>query len=320
MSRFYDVLKQASQSLHAPQERTGVEQSDGLPAEVSDLLGSLKAPEPSQAANPPEVQSCAPVPLFHAEDFAVEDVSRPPEATPSVPIPRNGSFGTSATTRLDHKARLLLHAADSKIVEHYRLLRTQILQQQAESMFRTLLVTSPGPGEGKTVTLLNLGLTFAMLPSFKVLVLDGDLRKGDMGKWLGIKNDHPGFSDLIEGSVQLEEAVLRSREIPISFMVRGSSKLSPAELLHSPQLTTSLREMAAQFDLVLVDSPPANLVTDAQLLASACDAVLLVVRAFATSQKALEEATNKLLPFRVIGNVLNGASAIGSSYGYSGYY
>ena len=321
MSRFYDVLRQASRSLHAPPEKTGVEQSNDFPAEMADMLATGNEPGASQVdaspGSPAENESRATGPLQGAEDWVGGDVARPMERTPAAPIPQNGSFGTSTNTRLDHKARLLSHAADSMIAEHYRLLRTQILQQQANRMFRTVLVTSAGPREGKTVTLLNLGLIFAMLPSFKVLVVDGDLRRGDMGKWLGLKKDHVGLSDLIEGSVQLEEAVLKSPEIPISFMVRGNSKLSPPELLHSPQLRTGLQEIAARFDLVLVDSPPTNLLTDAQLLASACDAVLLVVRAFMTSQKALEEAMQKLLAFRVIGSVLNGTAPTRPYYGYS---
>ena len=316
MSRFYDVLRQASRSLHTPPE-----QSNDLQAEIADLLATVQEPGASQVipsqASPVEKDPHAGGPLHGAEYWVEGDASHPTEEAPAAPIPRNGSYGTSTNARLDHKARLLPHAANSMIAEHYRLLRTQILREQANRMFRTVLVTSAGPGEGKTVTLLNLGLAFAMLPSFKVLVVEGDLRRGDIGKWLGIKEDHAGLSDLIEGSVQLEETVLKSPEIPISFIVRGNSKLPPAELLHSPRLRAGLREMAARFDLVLVDSPPTNLLTDAQLLASACDAVLLVVRAFLTSQKQLEEAMQKLLAFRVIGSVLNGGPSIRPYYGYS---
>jgi Mrp family chromosome partitioning ATPase len=77
--------------------------------------------------------------------------------------------------------------------------------------------------------------------------------------------------------------------------------------------------MTEQFDLVLVDSPPANLVTDVQLLAANCDAVLLVARAFSTTRKAFEEAVHNLQPFRVIGTVLNGGTAK-RSYRYNEYY
>jgi capsular exopolysaccharide synthesis family protein len=264
-------------------------------------------------------QSGATDTLLAPDDSAVEESPRPPERAPATKIAANGSFGTLAIAAADHKARLLPHTADSRIAERYRLLRTQILQEQARRMFHTVLITSPGPGEGKTVTLLNLGLIFAMLPSCQVLVVDGDLRRGTMGKWLGIAPDHVGLSDFIEGSVPLEEAVLKSPAIPIRFMVRGNSKLAPAELLHSPRLQSGLQEMAARFDLVLVDSPPVNLLTDAQLLASACDVVVMVARAFSTSQKELEEATQKLRPFRLIGCVLNGSPPASPYYQYDYY-
>ena len=93
-----------------------------------------------------------------------------------------------------------------------------------------------------------------------------------------------------------------------------------AELLHSSQLSAHFRSMTEQFDLVLVDSPPVNLLTDTQLLAANCDAVLLVTRAFATSRKALEKAVQDLTPFRVIGTVLNGGARVRSYGGYKGYY
>ena len=152
MSRFYDVLRQASRSLHAPPE-----QSNDLQAEIADLLATVQEPGASQVipsqASPVEKDPHAGGPLHGAEDWVEGDASHPTEEAPAAPIPRNGSYGTSANARLDHKARLLPHAANSMIAEHYRLLRTQILQQQAERMFRTVLITSPGPGEGKTVTL-----------------------------------------------------------------------------------------------------------------------------------------------------------------------
>jgi capsular exopolysaccharide synthesis family protein len=204
-------------------------------------------------------------------------------------------------------------------VEQYRFLRTKILQQQADQMFRTLLVTSPNVGEGKSLTTLNLALIFAMLPSCKVLIVEGDLRKGILKDWLGIQ-DHPGLGNLIDGSATLEEVVCRSREIPVSFIVGGNSKSSPPELLHSPQVSLQLQEMAKHFDLVLLDSPPVNVVADAQLLAASCEAILLVVRAFCTSEGELEEAAKKLRRFRVIGTMLNGRQEMVPDYGYHSYY
>jgi capsular exopolysaccharide synthesis family protein len=182
------------------------------------------------------------------------------------------------------------------------------------------MLTSPGPKDGKTVTVLNLGLNFAMLPSFKVLVVDGDLRRGNLGDWLGA-DEHPGLSNLIEGSASLDQVILKSNETPMHFMVRGNSKTSPGELLHSSRLGEQFREIAQEFSLVLVDSPPVNLIADAQLLAHSCDAVLLIARAFATTRKGLEKAVQDLAPFRVIGTVLNAGTKDRPyrKYGY-GYY
>jgi len=84
------------------------------------------------------------------------------------------SLGAETDASLDRNARLIPFAVDSAVVEHYRRLRTKILQQQEKTPFRTLVVTSAGPQEGKTVTVLNLGLSFSTLPSFRVLVVDGD--------------------------------------------------------------------------------------------------------------------------------------------------
>ena len=237
----------------------------------------------------------------------------------SKPASKNGSFGTPAAVALDKKARLIPHSVDPTLVEHYRILRTRILQRQKEKKFRSLLVTSPGPREGKTVTVLNLGLTFAMLPSFKVLVVDGDLRRGNLGEWLGV-GDRPGFSNLIAGKATLEEVVLKSEEISMDFIVRGNSEVSAGEILNSAQLPTYFRKMSERYDLVLVDSPPINLVTDAQLLSSCCDAALLVARAFSTTCKALEEANQILQQCRVIGTVLNGGTGFHSYRRYRSYY
>ena len=229
------------------------------------------------------------------------------------------TFQTSVKAAFNDKARVILNIPDSAVLEQYRLLRTKLLQQQQEKMFRSLVVTSPGPEEGKTVTTLNLALTLGLLSGRKVLVVEGDLRRGSIRETLRLGLP-PGLSDLIEGSAKLEEVILKPDKIPVSFIVRGNSTHSPGELLHSARLPALLQELTQEFDLVFIDSPPVNLVIDAQLLASCCDGVLLVARAFATSLKALQEANNILSPNRVIGTILNGGMKLGPHYGYRSYY
>jgi protein-tyrosine kinase len=258
-------------------------------------------------------------PAFEKAGSTALAPEEPVEALSAVLPVQTAPLGTEAHVVLDKRARLLPHTVDQSIVEHYRRLRTKLLQQRETRNFRSLVVASPAPQDGKTVTVLNVGLSFAMLPDFRVLVMDGDLRKGSLGKWLGIRGAR-GFSNLLDGSAQLEEVVLKCNEIPVHFMVSGTSEKPPGELLHSPELGRYMRRLTEHFDLILVDSPPVNLLSDAQMLASSCDAVLLVARAFATTRKALEKTVQDLQPFRIVGTILNGGIP-GQVYGrYGGYY
>jgi capsular exopolysaccharide synthesis family protein len=152
-----------------------------------------------------------------------------------------------------------------------------------------------------------------------VAVVDGDLRRSSLGKWAGT-TDRPGLSDLIEGTVSLQDTIVKYEEIPIHIVPSGLSKKPAAELLHSRELRTVFGMMAEHFDLILVDSPPVNLITDALLLASGCDAVMLVARAFSTTRKDLERAAHELQTFRVIGTVLNGGTRGHLYRRYGGYY
>src|ERR1035441_9010317 len=265
MSRFYDALREASRSL---------------PKSNGNTVGGTLAPDGTELRN--EAIACAAaIPTVLAPDPESTEMAEASvdEFVELGTPPKNGPFASKVHTAFDPKARLVTNVPDSAVAEPYRRLRTKILQQQATKAFRSLIVVSPSPQEGKTVTVLNLGLTFAMLPSFRVLVVDGDLRRGNIGTLLGVEN-RPGLTNLIDGSAKLEDAVLRCADIPIHFLLRGNSEMSPAELLHSPQLGKQFRRISEQFDLVLVDSAPVNLVADSQLLAGCCDAVLLVARAF----------------------------------------
>lgn len=304
MSRLYDALKEATQFRQGENGNAGEGVWDALGIDDIEIPPVSADSQTGEAAPPAAViPETEPAPSLYA----------PREPAPSLYTPQRGSFGPPVKTAINPNARLIPQAVDPVVVEHYRRLRTKIIQQQEEKPFRSVVVTSASPLEGKTLTVLNLGLSFAMLPSFKVLVVDGDLRRGTLGKWLGVDEEQPGLSNLVDGSALLEDVVLQSDELPMHFMVRGNSQVRD---LHSSLLNVHFQRMAEMFDLVLVDSPPVNLITDVQVLAGSCDAVLLVARAFSTTRKALEKAVQDLLPFRVIGTVLNG----GKPQRSTGYY
>jgi capsular exopolysaccharide synthesis family protein len=297
MSRFYQALREASRAgTLGPGEAPNPERPPG-----NSFAGSTAGPGVDQSQQ-------------KSQNFSLEE-----ELGAATATPQRGPFRISSKAKLDHHARLIPNSSDQAIVEHYRRLRTKLIQQQAAKPFHSLMVTSASPQEGKTVTVLNLGLSCAMLPDFKVLVVDGDLRRGSLGKWLGA-DDNRGLSNLIDGSAGLDEVVLRSDDLPLHFMARGNSQVPAAELLNSPQLGFCMQKVSEYFSLVLIDSPPVNVVTDAQLLANSCDAVLLVVRAFVTTRKSLERTVQELQPFRVLGTVLNCGTRAQVDGRYRGYY
>ena len=308
MSRLYEALKEASRHRGSNSGGNGLleywrENGMEIPP-VDAAVQTLQNVQPAAVnghSESPEEAVSAP------ESDVVTAVE---EDEPLIPL------NVESDARLDRNARLIPFAMDAGVVEHYRRLRTKILQQQEVKPFRTLVVTSAGPQEGKTVTVLNLALSFSTLPSFKVLVIDGDMRRGTLGNWLGVSKDQPGLSNLLEGSARLEDVVLKSDQVPMHFMVRGNAKM---EDMHPSHFANHFQRLGEAFDLVLVDSPPANVLVDVQMLAANTDAVLLVARAFSTSRKAFERAVQELSPFRMIGAVLN-AGVPPHSKRYHGYY
>lgn len=329
MSRLYDALKESSRGRRGSGqdekaslwEAWGIESLDMPPVQAAPEALVPRSPEPAgemvfEPESPVEpVSEVESVAAAEPDSSRVESRIAEPDIPTAAPTAPDGMLGASTTVVLDRRARLIPHSVDGTIVEYYRRLRTKILQKRDEQAFRTLLVTSANPQEGKTVTVLNLGLSFAMLPNFKVLVIDGDVRRGTLGNWLGIPVSQPGLSNLVDGSARLEDVVLKSDAVPMHFVVRGNSKVS--DVLPS-QFTNHFRRLAECFDLILVDSPPVNLLADVQLLASCSDAVLLVARSFVTSRQALEKAVQELQPFNVIGTVLN-ASAVEKPKSYYSY-
>jgi capsular exopolysaccharide synthesis family protein len=332
MSRFYDALKEANRSNtipvgssagsvgdpEIPTNEVPISEADSLQADLLDLAGiNIRRTAPhhhvGEATQPAESAETSPFPVTYPSVTSDSDRNghTPSAETPQVPDAPRSVFESKVVKGFDPRARLIPHAMDPAVVEHYRRLRTKILQRHMEKPFQSLMVTSPGPQEGKTVTVLNLGLSFAMLPNFNVLVIDGDLRRGSIGKWLGA-DEYPGLSDVLEGPTTLEDVALKCAGVSMHVVTRGNSKVSPGELLHSPRLASELRRITNHFDLVLIDTPPVTLITDSQLLAGA--------RAFHTKRKALEQSVRELSGFRVIGTVLNGGTRAELYRKYNGYY
>lgn len=211
------------------------------------------------------------------------------------------------------------HSAAS---EAYRSLRTNVLFAASVHDIQALLVTSAHPGEGKTVTTANLGLSLARAGK-RVVLVSADLRKPRLNKLFGYP-DEPGLTNVLAGEVTLSEA-LRWPDIEnLRLLPSGTVPANPAELLSSRGLERLLVELRQAADLVLVDSAPVLAVPDPVAMAPLVDGVLLVVDATTARQSALVDAREQLdkVSARVIGAVFNNvdASRTRDAHAYYGQY
>lgn len=216
------------------------------------------------------------------------------------------------------KARLITHYdPKSTVAEAYRTLRTNISFMNPDKPLRSLVVSSAGPGDGKSTTVINIGITFANLGK-KVLLIDGDLRKPILHKVFDVPREPGLVHRLIQDLNDID--VIRETQVPnLHLITCGDVPPNPSELLASQKLRDFFRRMKQEYDIVLIDSPPIIAVTDASILSKMTDAILLVVRSGNTDQRVLRRSVDILsqVNTNLIGAVLNGVNI---SAGYDSYY
>ncbi len=201
-------------------------------------------------------------------------------------------------------------------LEAYRALRYCLDFATAGRHGRVVLITSAGPSEGKTTTVLNLAATVA-LSGRRVTLVDADLRRSGLRRMLEV-DDERGITDVLLGEAQLED-VLRTSESPrLSFITSGRQTPNPTELLESPRMRELIEELRRTADLVILDSPPLLSVADTMVLAGLCDAVLMVCVA-GESQRYNVQLARQLLAH--IGESIDGVvlNKVGQRAGY-GYH
>ena len=201
--------------------------------------------------------------------------------------------------------------------EAYRSLRTNIQYSSFDNKYQTLVVTSANPGEGKTTVAGNLALALAQGES-KVLLVDCDMRRPSIHKTFKISNTY-GISDLLVGNKKLESVANKYND-NLSIVPAGKIPPNPAEMLASKVMTAFLEEMKNYFDYIVLDTPPLQAVTDAQVLSTKVDGSLIVVRAGVTKKDAVHNAVSiiKKVKGNIIGTVLNVAETKNDKYYYYG--
>lgn len=242
----------------------------------------------------------------------------------------------------ERAARLIAHfAPESRMAESYRAIRTNLAFACQEQDIRTVVLTSTSPEEGKTTTVVNLALTLAQAGK-KILLVEGDLRKPMISRLFGIEHI-PGVSDVLLGGLEWRKTVrtisdimtgalstddiLRTPGIEnLHILPSGTLPPNPAEIVYSKAIGQLLGQMKEAYDLILIDAPPLLAATDAALLSTKADAVVLVYRVGKIPRGMLKRAKAQLdnVRAKLIGVVLNGLRAELSTdfaeYRYKYYY
>ncbi|GHH64240.1 chromosome partitioning protein [Streptosporangium violaceochromogenes] len=203
--------------------------------------------------------------------------------------------------------------------EAFRSLRTNLRFIGVDHRPRSLVVTSCLPGEGKSSTSANLAITLAQA-GWRVLLVDGDLRRPSIPGYLGIEGA-VGLTDVLIDKARLEDVVQSWNEPNLSVLPSGRIPPNPSELLGSQGMRQILTRLTEDYDMLIVDAPPLLPVTDAATLAAICDGTLLVARYGKTRREHVTRAVDLLSPVnaRVVGSVLNFTPARSSLYYGYGY-
>lgn len=207
------------------------------------------------------------------------------------------------------------------IAESLRTIRTKLSYFKTENKCKVILLSSSVPGEGKSFLSVNLGISYSLTGS-KVLLIGGDMRKPVLHKPFGI-SVRKGLSSFLSGAEILENVIFPSEFDNLFVMPSGVVPPNPSELLESKTFQDMLFELQKSYDVIIIDSPPLGLVSDAEILAQFCDMHLFVVRYGVTQKEAVEEVLEKARisgVFKNMGIIFNGIKPKGlGRYGYYGY-
>ena len=208
----------------------------------------------------------------------------------------------------------------SSYCEEYRSLRTHVLHKSQRQMLQSVVVASVNPGEGKTITALNLSWLLAQTDGINALIIDSDLRMPSLTDYLGIETDR-GLSDILSERASLKDSIIKLNPAGLHLLPGGEARSDVAELISGPKFKEILRQAREMFDYIIIDAPPLGIFTDATVLINHADGALFVVRAGRTRYTEVDRVLEPLPRERLLGVVLNQSEDVleESHYNY-GYY
>lgn len=230
---------------------------------------------------------------------------------------------TDRLKRARHETALSLLALENPAdpaIEALRSLRTSLHFAMLESANPVLMICGPSAAIGKSFVSANLSAVLAQIDK-KVLLIDADMRRGHLFRFFSTGRDN-GLSEYLSGQRELDEVIVSTKVENLSFISSGQVPPNPAELLMHPRWVALLEQVAGQFDLVIIDTPPVLAVTEPGIIGQYADTALMVVRFDVSAVKEVQAATERLerSNVKVKGAILNCMEArAGSGYGYYGY-
>ena len=194
----------------------------------------------------------------------------------------------------------------SRAAEQYKKLRARVLKATKKDFLNTLMVTSAGIGEGKTVTAINLAAAIASAYDHTVLLVDADLRNPSVGSYLGIK-PKVGLSDCLAGKADISDAIIGTGIGKLAVLPAGRPSEDSAEMLSSERMKSLVQEMKSRYKdrYIIIDTPPVLATAEPLSIGNFVDGTLLVVQADKTSEKAFAHVVSLLNGYKLLGVVLN---------------
>lgn len=228
-------------------------------------------------------------------------------------VPHIANAGTPS-----QRGMIIHNESMSDVAEAYRTVRTAVYFGQAGEVARTILVTSPTPGDGKTTLASNLAIAMAQAGN-RILLLDADFRKPTQHKIFEL-DKRVGLSSVLAGEIKLEAAISHTAVSGLDVLPCGPIPANPSEILNSQTFADILDQLVQKYDHVILDSPPIMPVTDSRILAASCDATVLALRAERSTRKGALYARDVLrsVGSQILGVVVNDVPRRKGVYGY--YY
>lgn len=206
------------------------------------------------------------------------------------------------------------------VKEAYKTLRTNIMLSVIKQGCKKIIISSAIPGEGKTTTASNIAISMSQIDK-KVLLIDADLRKPKVHKAMKLPNS-PGLTNILSGLVEKDKGINHVAE-NLDVICAGITVPNPSEMLASDVMTEFLAKAEAEYDYIIIDTPPLNVVSDALPLIKQSDGVLLIVKPYHTNHIELQKAIKSLefIEAKIIGFVMNQVYEEGDPmYNYKGKY